>query len=256
MREYRDQQLPQRVRTALVIVANRRMPNLYGFLYRWDVYVKSAISPAPTPAGTPIATSAPTTLPLFTLMVPEAADCELESNSTCISDGSGPYGNNENCTYRANVDMVLNLTSLRLQHGDGFVIHDRPLNLPNHFDDVAVRAGTIITWLTDSIQSIQREGYHLCGVPCTDPGTDCSTFFETFAPTTAPSTSPTQAGVGLCSSIIPVLGQDCPTSTEAIKALPNCLDAAYGSLCEGDGECGSTEIDNCLNGYVLILLLV
>lgn len=47
----------------------------------------------------------------------------------------------------------------------------------------------------------------------------------------------------VCLEILP--SQYCPPGLE-LKVMPNCLDAQLGQLCEGDGECGTTNtLDNC-----------
>ena len=45
----------------------------------------------------------------------------------------------------------------------------------------------------------------------------------------------------MCGHLVPILPNECPSDPD----LPNCLDASFGTQCEGDGECGTIDIDNC-----------
>lgn len=49
-------------------------------------------------------------------------------------------------------------------------------------------------------------------------------------------------GYGECGHLAPVNASSCPDNPN----LPSCLHVGYGNLCEGDGECGTTGIDNCV----------
>jgi len=49
----------------------------------------------------------------------------------------------------------------------------------------------------------------------------------------------------VCGALTELGSASCPTDTE-IAALKNCLDAKFGDLCEGNGECGTNgALDNC-----------
>jgi len=48
-------------------------------------------------------------------------------------------------------------------------------------------------------------------------------------------------GEGSCGINVPLPAGECPLEGN----LANCLDVACGELCEGDGECGTVELDNC-----------
>ena len=56
------------------------------------------------------------------------------------------------------------------------------------------------------------------------------------------------ACTGVCLDILS--SQFCPPELER-KVMPNCLDAHLGELCEGGGECGTTNtLDNCLDSDI------
>eukprot|EP00039_Didymoeca_costata_P002425 m.60133 g.60133 ORF g.60133 m.60133 type:complete len:962 (-) comp11297_c1_seq3:79-2964(-) len=59
--------------------------------------------------------------------------------------------------------------------------------------------------------------------------------------TTTITTVTTAPGTSACGYPIPVPRADCPTAPD----IANCLDVNIGELCEGDGECSTTNIDNC-----------
>ena len=42
--------------------------------------------------------------------------------------------------------------------------------------------------------------------------------------------------------LIEVNASECPASEAVIQALPRCDFAACGELCEGDGECGTSDL--------------
>jgi len=62
-------------------------------------------------------------------------------------------------------------------------------------------------------------------------------------PTYAPTGGPGE-GAGSCGINVPITTAECPLDGN----LATCLDVACGELCDGDGECGTVEIDNCA-GY-------
>ena len=59
------------------------------------------------------------------------------------------------------------------------------------------------------------------------------------------------ADCGFC--LVAVDRGDCPdpsASPQNLDALPNCIDAEMGTLCEGDGECGTNDhMSNCGHNY-------
>lgn len=61
------------------------------------------------------------------------------------------------------------------------------------------------------------------------------------------------AGADCGSCLVAIAGSDCPDpsgSPQNLDALPNCIDAEFGMLCEGDGECGtSDQLSNCGYNY-------
>ena len=54
-------------------------------------------------------------------------------------------------------------------------------------------------------------------------------------------------GVGKCRYNEAVDSDQCPPEEE-LEVMANCKEVACGELCEGDGECDTTDIDNC-GGY-------
>jgi len=67
--------------------------------------------------------------------------------------------------------------------------------------------------------------------------------FASASPSSTPAPS-TSAGVGFCGILTAISPNECPMNPN----LNNCLDTAYGNLCAGKGECGTTDINNCGDG--------
>ena len=72
---------------------------------------------------------------------------------------------------------------------------------------------------------------------------------HTSSPTLSPvkdSSSIEAQGINVCGTNIPLDKKECPTKKSKLN-VQNCEKASYGELCEGDGECGTTQnLDNCI----------
>ena len=71
--------------------------------------------------------------------------------------------------------------------------------------------------------------------------------YENNTPTKEPTPIPTEGpGKVICGINTPIPTSECPTERKDLN-LPNCFKAAYGELCEGDGECDDTidVLSNC-----------
>ena len=76
--------------------------------------------------------------------------CELTDGGACVSDGSGNYGNNENCVVQANARLCRERTRLRCvsllrsHHNPWLAIQRRPRQCTHRRDDVKRRQALLV----------------------------------------------------------------------------------------------------------------
>ena len=100
-------------------------------------------------------TIAQTASPPRWTIVSGSSYCSVSSDGMCITDGSGSYGNDENCTMRAESTMTITSTQFDTEYGYDFI---RVLGGGIYSGStgpmfVQVTAGTLVTWSTDSSSS-------------------------------------------------------------------------------------------------------
>ena len=87
--------------------------------------------------------------------------CSVSSDGMCITDGSGPYANNENCAIRAEVAMSITATEFATESCcDRFTVGATAYSGTTGPTNEQVAAGTVVTWFTDS--SVIRSGWTIC----------------------------------------------------------------------------------------------
>ena len=97
----------------------------------------------------------------------------------CVSDGYGPYGDNEYCQMRVEQSMTITSTEFATEYGYDFIwIYDSTQYASYHGSsltdgprNVQVAAGTIMTWSTDG--SDVALGFTICAV-ANAPSSDTS----------------------------------------------------------------------------------
>ena len=110
-------------------------------------------------------TIAQTASPPRWTIVSGSSYCSVSSDGMCITDGSGSYGNDENCTMRAESTMTITSTQFDTEYGYDFI---RVLGGGIYSGStgpmfVQVTAGTLVTWSTDSSSS-WRTGFTICAL--------------------------------------------------------------------------------------------
>ena len=112
-------------------------------------------SPSPPPPNRPSPPKLPPTAappapgPIWSILS-GGSYCEVSSDGYCITDGPGNYGNNEDCTIRAEVPMTLQARAFNTESDyDSVRIGGIPYSGFIGPMNVQVSAGTILTWSSD-----------------------------------------------------------------------------------------------------------
>lgn len=118
-----------------------------------------------TSAGFEICRTLPGSQPPFTLVsAADIEDCEIiadpNGDGFCITDGSGRYGRNEQCNYRVNGDVSLDVREFNIHSSDTFLVDGVRYTGRNGPESVSVSSGDTISWSSDSRRN--RDGYMIC----------------------------------------------------------------------------------------------
>ena len=115
--------------------------------------------------------------------------CELTDGGACVSDGSGNYGNNENCVVQANADFVVSARAFAVEYYyDHITIHGSQYSgdLANAPTGVTMSSGDKLYWSSDG--SVVASGFEICATipvpmpmaPPNPPSTPFGAIFYSF----------------------------------------------------------------------------
>jgi hypothetical protein len=197
----------------------------------------------------------------------KVAGCEITgadgSGNNCITDGSGNYGDYENCYFTAQKPMIVNSKEFNLERNYDYLRHERPngdggydeineytniySNTPdnNKIVNVSVAEGDRFRFTSDSYAT--RSGFKVCGVldcqysdwtnytPCqVKPGATCSSDGKI-------------AGTQVQTRTSPRLEEQC-TDPDNLRQTINCeLDCQNCVYDESEGDCVADEDAVCNN---------
>ena len=98
--------------------------------------------------------------PLFS--VTAGFGCSVNFDGTCVTDGSGNYGNSERCTITANTAVTLSTTEFSTESCcDRITVGGLSYKGSSGPSGVSMSAGETMTWYTDG--SVTNTGFTICG---------------------------------------------------------------------------------------------